>query len=683
MTTKHSFTLTLGSLIWLSLLPLAQACGPWLPESYVLRNDDVFYQPPQVGFRYELRHLLPDSVPHQAQLESEPLGGQSSLEALRASLSLAEVTEDAADAIVADYQSFRSHLNRIKYAYEHPGRSAYRDDSDGSDDTPEPISLDALVVPEGLPAEFALYLEAALAYYQGEHQTARENWQAILDLPAAERQQRSVMAAYMIAKACPQAALTYFPLVRELVEAGYPDSQGLAAASYGREARVYLDQGDYQAAIELYLRQWAAGYENAEQSLKLVARDIWYRCHDRKLASLLADETSRAVLTAYLLVQRDDEANTELRERFLRLLPDIEKIHLPEAGRFALMEYQQNNLSAARLWISHAAASDALALWVKSKLLLRAGRIEEGRTLLLALTEDMQASDTDWRRLSPSRAWGELGLLMMREARFVEAADCFWNADSWEDCAYVLERLLSIDELIQWVQSRLSEFGEESDHYHGDPHALLARRLMREGRFELALEHFQPDARQQAEAYLQAMRSANDLSQKAATRARHFWEAACLMREYGMLLFAAELAPDYAWTEGSLEWGDVALARQNRLYSYGNPINEPSGEEVDRAKQTQILPDKRYHYRYRAVRLAELGASLLPNNSEQAARIYCVAGSWIKYRDPSEADRLFKLLVVRCPDTELGQAAAVINWFPRVELDRIQPFSTESEHLSH
>tara|TARA_B100001971_G_scaffold214490_1_gene252231 strand:+ start:906 stop:1898 length:993 start_codon:yes stop_codon:yes gene_type:complete len=204
--------------------------------------------------------------------------------------------------------------------------------------------------------------------------------------------------------------------------------------------------------------------------------------------------------------------------------------------------------------------------------------------------------------------------------RIQDAADCFWNADSWEDCAYVLERLLSIDELIQWVQSHFSELDEEADYYDGDPQALLARRLMREGRFELALEHFQPDASQQAEAYLRAMRSANDLSQEAAIRARHFWEAACLMREYGMLLFAAELAPDYAWTEGSLEWGDVALARQNRLYSYGNPINEPSGEEVDRAKQTQILPDKRYHYRYRAVRLAELGASLLPRHRTRSSR---------------------------------------------------------------
>ncbi|WPJ94531.1 hypothetical protein SH580_13930 [Coraliomargarita algicola] len=678
---KLSFAISLGGLFGMTLLPLAHACGPWLPDSYILRNDDVFYAAPKLGFGVELRHLLSDTVPHEAQLDSEPLGGMSSQEALASSLRVAGVVGAEADVVLAAYANFRKHLNRAKDRDGSAKRYDYSVQSDADSEEFEPIALEMLEVPSALPDEFRCYLQGALAYYRNDLAAALDHWQAVLALPEAERQQRSVMAAYMIGRACPDRALSYFPMVRELVDAGFPDPDGLAAASYGWQARVHMDQGQFQEAIDLYLQQWAAGYWNAEQSLKRVARDVWNYADNQKLQDLIQNDASRAVLTAYLLVQRDDAETAELRARFLEALPDLEAISLPEAGRFALMEYQLNHLSAARLWISHAAPSDALALWVKSKLLLRAGRIAEGRTLMLALTETMQSQGEVWRRLNTSRAWGELGLLMLREERFVEAADCFWNARSWEDCAYVLERLLSIDELISWVDAHPVEMDLELSYQDGASQSLLARRLMREGRFDLALQYFQPAARVHAEAYLQAMRSASDASQEVLARAQHYWEAAYLMREYGMLLFAAELAPDYAWTEGALEWGDMAHAREKRLYSMDYQINEPTGRELDRANRTQILPDKRYHYRYRAVRLAELGASLLPNNHEQAARIYCVAGSWIKYRDPSEADRLFKLLVVRCPDTELGQAATAINWFPHVDVESIQPFADDDESL--
>ncbi len=670
MTIKRA---SLFSLI--TLVHFAQACGPWLPASYVLRNDDVFYAPPEVGFAAELRHLLPDSVPHDAVLEAEALGGGNSVVELRASLSRVGVEGGEADSIVIAYVDFREQLNRIKRNFEVPPASDYNYRMDESDLKEAPLDVEALVVPAGLPDEFRLYLEGALAYYQNDRAAALDNWKAVLDLPEFERRYRSVMAAYMIAKACPGASLKYFPMVRDFAEAGYPDPQGLAAASYGRQARHYLDRSQYHDAIDLYLLQWASGYWNAAQSLERVAQDVWSCGYDAHIRPLVRYEASRAVLTAYLLTQSNDERAADLRQRFLEMLPDVDTVSISEAGRFALMEYQRNHLSAARLWVSYAAADDALALWVKSKLLLRSGRIDEGRTLMMALTEEMKAKGDDWRRLDTSRAWGELGLLMLRDQRYVEAADSFWNASSWEDCAYILERLLTADELIEWVGRHPSGMFSEMRYYDGEAHALLARRLMREARFDQALEYFEPEVREWAESYMQAMRQASDAATDAAIRARHYWEAACILREHGMSLLGAELAPDHVWTDGYFDWGDLAHQRRQRIYTESYEINEPSWSEIELAEKTQILPSKRYHYRYRAVRLAELAAGLLPNNDEQAARIYCVAGSWIKYRDPTEADRLYKQLVVRCPETELGQAASAMNWFPHVDLDTIQPFA--------
>jgi hypothetical protein len=39
--------------------------------------------------------------------------------------------------------------------------------------------------------------------------------------------------------------------------------------------------------------------------------------------------------------------------------------------------------------------------------------------------------------------------------------------------------------------------------------------------------------------------------------------------------------------------------------------------------------------------------NLLPENSDRAARMLCIAGSWLKKRDPVEADRFYKLLVLK------------------------------------
>jgi len=659
----------------IALVSMAQACGPWLPEAYVLRNDDVFYAPPIVGFGAELEHLLPESVPHEAALESDGAGGESSLQELRTALANKSTAEDEALAIVQAYKAFRQQLNSIKPYLERSPFAYYDPGVDEDLRSAKLQLLQSLRVPKALPDEFRHYLAGALAYYRKDHDAALKSWQAVLDLPKVERHYRSVMAAYMIAKACPQSALEYYPFVRRLVEIGYADSQGLAAASYGKEGRARLDHGQHQLAIDLYLKQWSSGYRNAVGGLQFVAADVWSHSYDDDIIDLAKSESGRAVLTAYLLTMGDSVRASEKRTRFLNVLPDVDTMDVDEAGRFALMEYQRNNLTSARLWLSYAAPEDALALWVKSKLFLRAGKIEEGRTLMMALTEEMAANKDKGWRLDTTRAWGELGLLMLREQRYVEAADAFWNARSWQDCAYVLERLLTTDELLAWVVAHPLDPEDGISYYDGDPKAVLARRLMREARFDQALEYFDVNVKQHAEDYMEAMRQASDSAKDAQARAQHYWAAARQMRDYGMLLFGTELSPDYAWMGGSFEWANIPYQRRQMIYTSDHRINEPRGEEFELARKTQALPDRRFHYRYRALSLAELAAGLLPNNHEQAARIYCVAGSWVKFRDPASADRLFKQLVVRCPETELGRAAAKMNWFPQVDLESIEPFA--------
>jgi len=413
-------------------IPLALACGPWLPQAYVLRNDEVFYAPPEVGFAAELRHVLPEAVAHQALPDRTEAGWKELQQALEKELAGLDLPKAKAQEAFDAHQRIRSRLDEVR---------AYIGDRERKRE-----ALEGLAAPTLLPSEFFLYLQGALHFHRGEEGLARAQWKALLELPEDQRRHHSVTAAYMLARTSKSDVVQGYQRVRELARNGFLDPMGLAAASYGWQARHDLETGDYQKSIEGYLVQWAAGYQNALQSLQIVAETVFQQASDDELISLMERPQVRAVLTAYVLNQPMSHEADSNRSRLLGAVGQMENPALEEAGRFALTAYQHNQLLAARKWLKAADPSDALALWIRGKLLLREGNLEEGKILIETLAKALERQEQDWRRLDPTRAWGELGLLYLREGRFSEAATAFYNAKSWRDCAYVLERVMTMDE---------------------------------------------------------------------------------------------------------------------------------------------------------------------------------------------------------------------------------------------
>src|SRR5213075_3265249 len=91
----------------------------------------------------------------------------------------------------------------------------------------------------------------------------------------ADRQFKSTWASYMlgVAEEDEEKSIAHFRQIRRLVDQGFADSQGLAAASFGLEAQIYLAQRDYARAIEYYLLQDATGDPTAAESLHIVAKE--------------------------------------------------------------------------------------------------------------------------------------------------------------------------------------------------------------------------------------------------------------------------------------------------------------------------------------------------------------------------------------------------------------------------
>jgi hypothetical protein len=188
---------------------------------------------------------------------------------------------------------------------------------------------------------------------------------------------------------------------------------------------------------------------------------------------------------------------------------------------------------------------------------------------------------------------------------------------------------------------------------------LLARRLVRAGRIGEAKIYFCAKNRATLATYATDIQEGFNAMLRPKKRAQAFWRAAQLVREEGMVLMGAELEPDFGIWGGSFSNGGAAEERAKsaeRLFGMTN-------EEKERLANIP-MPLKRFSYRYRAADLAWWAASLLPNDSDETAAILDTAGSWLKSRDPGEANRFYQALVIRCGRTKLGKAAADLHWFP-------------------
>src|SRR6202167_5814411 len=98
---------------------------------------------------------------------------------------------------------------------------------------------------EVLPAAVRLYTAGAVDFHKGDSAKAIARFQAILDLPANERRDREVWAAFMLGRLYGSKndiaeASKSFAATRELANNGAPDPLGLGVASFGEEARLHL-----------------------------------------------------------------------------------------------------------------------------------------------------------------------------------------------------------------------------------------------------------------------------------------------------------------------------------------------------------------------------------------------------------------------------------------------------------
>ncbi|AMZ73524.1 MULTISPECIES: hypothetical protein [Pseudomonas] len=502
-----------------------------------------------------------------------------------------------------------------------------------------------------LPDELRLYAIGAAAFNIGEHQRAVEAFQQLLALPADQRRLRSTWAAYSLGRALfavsteagsgdpvvlQDQARAAFRLARELSIAGFSDPLELGVASLGEEARVAYTADDWDSAIGLYAIQNLQGSPVGYSSLLQLAGDLSVQ-PDERLSQLLKTPLVQRLVTAYLLSRVGwwDGEEPSGEKRLFELLQASAQDNLDDADRLAAVSYQHGDYASAQAF-AQKAADTGLAWWVRAKLALRDG---DKVAAAAAYAKAAQAfpNDESWgSRRTPDwnfesvqpkcRVEGESAILALQRGDYLQAFDQLYRGQSnyWYDAAAVAERVLTVDELKQYVDAQvpappaLSQ--EDRDNYVPLPVAaslrnLLGRRLLREGRFDEAPAYFDnADLQNKARAYGQLRQDAES-KWWPTRRAEAYFNASWMARKWGMELLGYEMAPDYASLGGNYSLEPVEL-KVGPLVAEG---------EVQRQQASAAQPDVRYHYRFVATALASQAADHLPHTSQAFAAVLCKA----------------------------------------------------------
>ncbi len=745
--------LSIGLLIGLAVAPSASACGNfYYPNSYLtFGREQRILAMPEANFRHELSRIfdmdLSETEAEHKALEDASMGKptlwystvEADLSDLRLALTEKGLAPEDVNDLTTRYAALRARNNPLLWARLvalqkgdlAPGADQGRTELPGVEESSPMLNFfsDTLVL-QAIPKEFAMYCRGAIAHRKGDKNAAEREWKTLLELPGEERAYRSTWAAYMLAKTAladdPETSERYFAQVEELANAGFHDTLQLAGESYGWQARAELQMGDYAAAIQHY----ALSLKSAKNS------DRYRWCNSLKFACqaacqaeqfdmrLTADPLCRRLIVAWLLSDHElwgriGRWNAALREGGV-------EGPFPDADRLAWASYLAGDIEMAQHWVDTADPASPYAKWVRSKLLLRDGHVEEALKLIHSLM-DAFPKDEAWRINEESfvdvRAdvKASLGVLVLGRGEYVKALDLFLRADYWTDAAYIAERVLTISELRVYVNEHandptLKANGNDYYTWRGSHMNLLrdilANRLVRNGQWSAAAKYASAQQKEMLTTLVSELRAAAETRSvrwgnflyelpaensggKNARRtdaewASHVIAAAQIVREFGMELLGTEIEPDWWYSQGRYELDGPTYHRTFKLdtnppLTYGNRFGRDesfnsmnpstakalsaSDDEMQRVWKSAPSPVKRFHYRYVAADLMWQAARVLPDNDPKTLSVLYEGGSWIKDRDPKAADQFYKAIVRRCPNLPYAQEAERIRWFPSTPPD--------------
>jgi hypothetical protein len=650
MSTRRHVAITLAAS--LAVAGVVWACGPDFPNQLLDHRSATLKATPQNSFAFEAQHLLVATDALRAHEASEPTDSAK--------------PDDAAKAQGLTAEQFQR-TTALRGSAD--GDKAYQDGKD----LPEDLRLYTAGAVDFAAAYKACAGDAQAAGSTGacvpDQPTidrARTRFEALLALPPDQARLRSTWAAFMLGrihaaraaasvaddaafKSERDASAKAFQLSRSRAVAGASDTQGLAVASFGEEARLYLYSGknactwamlhaeadtcgngvapaDLKHAIALYAAQAGHGSDSAVNSLATLAGNV-LRDGDRA-AALIDGPVSQRLLVSYALARTDGDANVDSDNSAADAKPVTSPVlttlvaaidqqgpdRVPDADRLAALAYKIGRYDlAAKL---AARSQGPLASWVVAKLALQKGYLTAAARAYADAAKAFPQANDPKASIEPTNAElivGEQGVLALGRGEYVEALGHLYdaaikvggdgnvydeNGGSYGysgDVSYIAERVLTIDELKAFVDARAPASAApaksaEKDHSYGSPP--LADNL----RWLLARRLMRDGRYDEAQAYLPV--SGDPRFGETDLRAK--------ARDYAKALHDA----GSAWTDigkAQARYAAAVIARENgmELFGYeqqpdynalGGMFSGGVGQEPKSMLQTFVTDGERKRY---------------------------------------------------------------------------------------
>jgi len=560
--------------------------------------------------------------------------------------------------------------------------------------------------------EFTDYQRGAYHFSRGKdgYADAKAAWEHLLARPKEQRHYRSTWAAFMLGKLAiydkQGDGAKWFRMTRSLAKEGFADSIGLAADSYGWEAKWELDQQNYEAAARLYLTQLALGDDSAISSLKHVFPfPVQGQPETDVHARIAKDEVLRRLQTATMLCANttsDMYQYTDIRARsaagfsaWLRILKEAGVQQDPDADRIAWCAYSAGEYATAENWLQLAAPDKAMTLWLKAKLQRRDGETKAATLTMAkaakAIVQEFESiapwakgHEREYSQSMPFCFGGDFAGLHLSRGDFMQAFEAFREFGLFHDCHFLAERVFTLRELIAYVDklppvdpaqitspTDLDVYGFYYPHETLALRHILARRLVRANRAPEALKYFPAEQQEHLQRFIAVKTKAENTKTPLLERARAYFDAACIIKTQPELT--------YPEIEGPNSIAAQRVTGRYIAYSYDaglkkekqHPISIPSTKaERERIANSSYKPERRRYHRFFAAELAGKAAALLPNDSEELADVLNCAGNWIRgdhKGDDKAADKYLQLLERRAPNTIIGKEAQKLHWFVRLQ----------------
>ncbi|HEJ0416249.1 TPA: hypothetical protein SLP42_003102 [Klebsiella aerogenes] len=546
-----------------------------------------------------------------------------------------------------------------------------------------------------LPTAERLYALGAVAY-DSDRELAREYFRQLLALPA-DRQgewglkalfalgqdliQENPLASLSDLEALPDTrdiegsrdesakAFALFQQIIDTVRNGQDDPQLLSLAGLVQQARIARQNETDGFVAEAHFNARLAAQGSLPSSVRLyqVAENINHPENDVFLQKHIADPLVRRLLIAHLnATPVDASANDgtfQIGAYYPKVVAALLKTandDLPSDVHLIALAYRYGRYSTVTQLLQHA-EENMLTSWLRAKMALREGDLKKATVWYEKTASSLPVEGERWvnpllsqeiegyfYQIPTQRISAERALVALKNNNYAQAMELMYRSGySWRDQIWIGERLLSVKELTAFVDKHFppSDSSQAQNPQPGKEdindikfRTLLARRLMRDGQYQKALPYFdnQQD-RQLAQSFVDLLPE----SVSKITQAEGWWQAAVILREHGNNLMS------YLWDPDLTSFADTStyLFCADATNNISGVHSWVGSEEQYRIQQSRPKPFNNVeHYRWRAAKLAEKAASLLPRKSQAYAAILCNASNWVS-SDQQSVKRLYQLYV--------------------------------------